>query len=68
MGYVVMYRTGGTENFKWHKMLELFTNRWDAIRWSNNIGRMGYATIVRPAPSIEAAVLPVSYYVELNEF
>jgi hypothetical protein len=64
MGYVVMYRTGGTALFQWRKIFTFFPNMIDAEVKMSELWRMGYPAIVEYAESVEAAVLPTTFYLE----
>lgn len=56
---VVVYRTGGTANFKWHRTLAM--SQEIAIRTAADTVRMGYACFVDSYVSSKARGLPTTY-------
>jgi len=60
MSYTVIYRTGGTENFKWHKCVPVGSHA-DAEEQKQEIERMGYKAIVHKTAEIESIGLPETY-------
>jgi hypothetical protein len=46
VGLRVWYRTGGTFNFTWKPVLELFPSLDKTVETRADLGRMGYPTIV----------------------
>jgi len=58
--YVVDYRTGGTLQCKWHRVLGRFTLE-EAQAKRDELNRMGYAALVQSARSAAALGLPVGW-------
>jgi hypothetical protein len=55
--FAVIYRTGGTENFKWVRVLDVFT-REEAATKKAELERMGYPSLVHDAKKLESIGLP----------
>ena len=58
--YAVIYRTGGTENFKWVRVLGSFT-RDAAFAQKDELERMGYKSLVHQAAQLDAIGLPDTF-------
>ena len=56
--YTVIYRTGGTENFKWHKVLTHFTDYESARKRALEIERQGYKTIIHDTDKLNTIGMP----------
>jgi hypothetical protein len=61
--YVVIYRTGGTENFRWNRVLDAFT-REEAATTADELGRMGYPALVHIVARLDAIGLPDTFSAE----
>lgn len=59
--FAVIYRTGGTENFKWTRVLENYRTREAAQTKAAEIERMGYKTLIHRAAQLDSNGLPESY-------
>jgi hypothetical protein len=59
--YTVIYRTGGTDNFKWNKVTDTFTDYNDATIKAATIEKMGYKTIIHDTEKINNIGLPETY-------
>ena len=59
--YVVMFRTGGTDNFKWHASLEMRSQ--EATTLSAAVRRMGYFAYCEYVPKFKRLGLPTTYNV-----
>ena len=57
----VIYRTGGTKNFKWKCVQTLFNNYDEACQKAEEIERMGYFTIIQVVDDLDEVVLPNVY-------
>lgn len=57
----VIYRTGGTENFKWHKVFTLFPKPDAAIETAEQIRKMGYPTMIFETKKLESIGMPETY-------
>jgi hypothetical protein len=44
--YEVFYKTGGTENYKWHEIFEFYPTLELAMEKRNELLRMGYEAII----------------------
>lgn len=61
MRSMVIYRTGGTENFKWNAVAGTFTSSRHADQEAQEIRRMGYKAITITVAEFEANGLPKTY-------
>jgi hypothetical protein len=61
--YAVIYRTGGTENFRWHRVLDILT-REEAATKADELNRMGYPSLVHNADRLNAIGLPDTFSAE----
>jgi hypothetical protein len=59
--YTVIYRDGGTLNFQWHRVLELYTDYTQASYKAIEIERMGYKSLVFNTKALNNIGLPTSY-------
>lgn len=59
--YAVIYRTGGTPNWKWHRVLDVYATRAQAEAKAGEIGRMGYPALVHNAARLDAIGMPETY-------
>lgn len=57
--HCVVYRTGGTDNFKWHRSLAMSMEQ--AQKATEDTRRMGYAAILTPYVESVATGLPQTY-------
>lgn len=55
--YTVYYRTGGTQRFAWHRMLDNYTVE-DAIRVKSELERAGYRVHYAKAALVDKLGLP----------
>jgi hypothetical protein len=58
--FAVIYRTGGTANFRWNRVLDLFT-REEAAAKVAELGRMGYPALVHDAKRLDAVGMPETF-------
>lgn len=58
--FAVIYRTGGTENYRWHRVLDTFT-RDEAATKADELARMGYPALVHNAGRLTAIGLPDTF-------
>lgn len=61
--FAVIYRTGGTDNFRWNRVLDTFT-REEAATEADALVRMGYPALVHNAARLEAIGLPDTFSAE----
>jgi hypothetical protein len=61
MTYTVIYRTGGTERFKWNRMLDTFTTHAAATLEAEDVERMGYRALVYNTAKLDAIGMPETY-------
>jgi hypothetical protein len=61
--YVVIYRTGGTRNFKWTRSLSIPSFE-DAIAKRNDVERMGYPAYVERLAASMVFGLPDTFVYE----
>ena len=61
MTYSVVYRTGGTQNFKWCRTNETFLTRDEAINFAAGIEKMGYKTMIYITKQLNNIGLPETY-------
>ena len=61
--FAVIYRTGGTDNFRWNRVLDTFT-REEAANTASNLARMGYPALVHNADRLNAIGLPDTFSAE----
>ena len=59
--YTVIYRDGGKLNFKWHKVLELYTDYTQASYKAIEIERMGYKSLVFNTKALDRIGMPETY-------
>jgi hypothetical protein len=59
--FTVIYRTGGTENFKWNRVGERYTNRTSAKESADGLERMGYPALIHDTKLLDAIGLPSTY-------
>lgn len=60
----VIYRTGGTENFKWNLVSELYADLVEATESAVKLRKMGFPDFSLPVESLADVVLPTTYYLE----
>lgn len=58
--YCVIYRTGGTDNAKWHRTVP-FTTHSEAMEKRDEVMRMGYHAFVEDYRLSVSAGLPIGY-------
>lgn len=58
--WTVVYRTGGTENAKWHKTL-IATSKAEAMEAGKRLGKMGYAWLLMTVHDLNTIGLPEGY-------
>ena len=58
--YCVIYRTGGTENFKWHRTVAL-QDFDDAVECMRNTAHMGYVCMIENYEKSLAIGLPETF-------
>lgn len=59
--FSIGYRTGGTLNFRWHRMLVSFSSKAAAELEAENIRRMGYPAHVYDSRLLDAIGLPDTF-------
>ena len=59
--YQVIYRTGGTDNFKWHIVGEIYRSSLLAYDKRNELVKMGYRAIVHDADRLSVIGLPETF-------
>jgi len=59
--YTVIYRTGGTENFKWNRVGERYPDRSSAQKSADGLERMGYPSLVHDTKLLDAIGLPETF-------
>ena len=59
--FTVIYRTGGTLNAEWHKVLERYTTREAAQAAAVGIEKMGYKTLIHDTATLEWVGMPVGW-------
>lgn len=59
--YSIIYRTGGTDNFKWHRVGERYTTPTLAYAKQSELEKMGYPSLVHDTEMIESIGLPDTY-------
>jgi len=57
--FYVIYRTGGTDNFKWHRTLPM--KRDEAIKAQEDTEKMGYKCFIAEKESSDKIGLPETY-------
>jgi hypothetical protein len=58
--YAVIYRTGGTVNFKWNRVLGSF-NREEAVSECESLERMGYPTLMHDVEMLDSIGMPETF-------
>lgn len=59
--FTVIYRTSGTENFKWNRVGERYPNRASAKESAAGLEPMGYPSLVHDTKLLDAIGLPESF-------
>ena len=59
--FTVIYRTGGTENFKWNRVGERYPDRASAKESAASLERMGYPSLVHDTKLLDSIGLPESF-------
>lgn len=59
--YTVIYRTGGTDNFKWHKVYERYINRDDARAKQADLNAAGYPALVHDTQLLDSVGMPETF-------
>lgn len=59
MTHVVVFRTGGTDNFRWHESLVM--SEPEAQDTASRVRKMGYAAHVEPVGIHDTLGLPTTY-------
>ena len=59
--FAVGYRTGGTSNFKWNRVLEVYGTREDAADKARELATAGYPSLVYSAALLDAIGLPETF-------
>jgi hypothetical protein len=59
--YAVIYRTGGSANFKWRRVLDVYATRAQAEAKADEIEHMGYTALVHDAARLDAIGMPDTY-------
>jgi hypothetical protein len=59
--FTVIYRTGGTENFKWNRVLALFENGQDAVAKKGELEKMGYPSLIHDTHLLDAVGMPETF-------
>ena len=58
--WTIIYRTGGTENFQWHKSIAYLSKEEAAVSMKE-LERMGYAALMHTTRLLESIGLPETY-------
>ena len=61
MSFVVLFRTGGTENFRWKRTLANHCTNQSAEAEANRIRRMGYKVLVCTLEEYNEIGIPHTY-------
>jgi hypothetical protein len=64
--HCVVYRTGGTDNFKWHRTVAATKN--GAMEMKSNVERMGYFAMITNYNQSLAIGLPEGYDVDSADY
>lgn len=59
--FTVIYRTGGTENFKWNRVGERYTSKTAALDSAAELAKMGYPSLVHDAKLLDSIGLPETF-------
>lgn len=59
--YTIIYRTGGTANFRWHRVLERYATRHAASPVQDELERAGYLTRCHVTRQLDAIGLPETF-------
>lgn len=59
--FTVIYRTGGTENFKWNRVGERYSDRASARESADGLERMGYPALVHDTKLLDSIGLPETF-------
>ena len=59
--FTVIYRTGGTENFKWNRVGERYSDRTSAEESADGLERMGYPSLVHDTKLLDSIGLPETF-------
>jgi hypothetical protein len=59
--YAVIYRTGGTERFKWHRVLEDYADYDRALNCKEELARMGYEALIHNKRWLDSIGLPETF-------
>ena len=59
--FSVIFRTGGTDNFKWNLVGERFATKESAVSKKAELERMGYPSLVHDADMLAAIGMPETY-------
>lgn len=58
-GFYVIYRTGGTENYSWHRSVRM--DRAHAEQVNRDMVRMGYRSLIERADRSDTVGLPETF-------
>lgn len=58
--YTVIYRTGGTDNFKWNKALPV-DSLGEAVKQKDRLETSGYPALIHDTAAINSVGLPETY-------
>ena len=59
--YSIVYRSGGTENFKWNRVLDTFPTYEAARIKASEIEKMGYPTLIHDTQQLNIIGLPETF-------
>ena len=59
--FTVIYRTGGTETFKWNRILTSFEDKQDAIAKKIELEKMGYPSLIHDTHLLDAVGMPETF-------
>lgn len=59
--YVIVYRTGGTHDCSWHRVLELWRREDDAKAAAFDLVMMGYKCLIKTADELETVGIPIGW-------
>ncbi len=56
--YTVIYRTGGTQNFEWHRVFTVFSDKSQAQAKQQELAAMGYPALIHDTKMLESVGMP----------
>ena len=61
MTHTVIYRTGGTDNFQWHRVLDTYADQREAVAKKVELERAGYPAIIHLTKRLDAIGMPETF-------